>query len=103
MPKAGGGVAGVDPIQLRRKNMTKIYNRQENKTLRQKLRRQLTKGEVILWKYLKNKQMLGYSFHRQKPLYNYILDFYCPQLKLIIEVNDSEYYCKLKKINCGIF
>lgn len=35
--------------------------------------------------------MLGYQFYRQKPLDNYIIDFYCPALKLIIEV-DGEYH-----------
>lgn len=51
------------------------------------LRSRSTLGEVILWKYLRNKQMLGYSFHRQKPLYNYIVDFYSPQLSLAIEID----------------
>ena len=42
--------------------------------------------EVILWNQLKGKK-LGYDFHRQKPIDNYIVDFFCPKLKLIIEVD----------------
>ena len=36
---------------------------------------------------LKGKQLLGYDFHRQKPLGNFIADFYCYQLKLVIEID----------------
>ena len=51
------------------------------------LRKNLTYGEARLWKYLKSKQFDGYDFHRQKPIGNYIVDFYCPELDLIIEID----------------
>lgn len=54
------------------------------------LRNNLTPGEIMLWQYLKGKQMLGYAFHRQKPLYYYIVDFYAPKLMLAIEVDGKE-------------
>lgn len=57
-----------------------------------KLRNNATKSEVRLWKRLKGKQMLGYDFHRQKPLLNFIADFYCYELKLVIELDG--YYHK---------
>ncbi|RED96138.1 uncharacterized protein DUF559 [Marinoscillum furvescens DSM 4134] len=41
----------------------------------------------MLWRYLKGKQMKGYDFHRQKPLLNYIADFYCAELSLVIELD----------------
>jgi len=44
----------------------------------------------MLWKCLKGKQILGYVFHRQKPLYYYIVDFYCPKLMLAIEIDGKE-------------
>jgi very-short-patch-repair endonuclease len=47
------------------------------KELAGKLRNDSTPGEVLLWNELKNKQMYGYDFHRQKPLLNYIVDLYC--------------------------
>jgi len=42
--------------------------------------------EIILWNQLKGKK-LGYDFHRQKPIDNYIVDFFCSKLRLIIEVD----------------
>ena len=42
--------------------------------------------EILLWNQLKCKK-LGYDFHRQKPIDNYIVDFFCQKLKLIVEVD----------------
>ena len=50
------------------------------------LRKNPTKAEHLLWQRLKRGQMRGYHFHRQKPLLYYIVDFYCPKLKLAIEI-----------------
>ena len=57
------------------------------KEFARKLRNNSTKSEIKLWQQLKGKQLLGYDFHRQKPLLNYIADFYCYELKLVIEVD----------------
>jgi len=57
------------------------------KALARKLRNNSTKAEIILWLKLKNKQMYGCDFHRQKPIGNYILDFFCQALMLGIEVD----------------
>jgi len=47
-----------------------------------------TKAEIRLWcEVLRNKQLLGYSFLRQRSIGNYIADFFCKELKLIIEVD----------------
>lgn len=61
------------------------------KELARKLRNDSTFGEILLWKQLSGKQMFGFDFHRQKPLLNYIVDFYCAELDLIIEV-DGNYH-----------
>ena len=45
--------------------------------LARQLRNNATKSEIFLWLKLKGKQMYGYDFHRQKPIDNYILDFFC--------------------------
>lgn len=50
------------------------------------LRKNMTLAEVILWNKLRRKQ-LGYKFHRQTPLVHYVVDFYCHELKLAIEVD----------------
>lgn len=53
-----------------------------------RLRKEMTKSEACLWKYvLKAKQLRGYQFRRQRPLGNYIADFVCMELMLIIEVD----------------
>jgi len=57
------------------------------KPLAKKLRNDSTLGEVLLWNELKNKQFYGYDFHRQKPLLNYIVDLYCYELELVIEID----------------
>ncbi len=57
------------------------------KELAKKLRNNPTKSETILWKSLSGKQCFGYDFHRQKPLGNFILDFFCQELMLAIEVD----------------
>lgn len=51
------------------------------------LRNNSTPAEIMLWKRLKGKQCYGFDFHRQKPVSNYIVDFYCYKLKLIIELD----------------
>ncbi|GBF18924.1 MULTISPECIES: endonuclease domain-containing protein [Arenibacter] len=57
------------------------------KELARQLRNNSTKAEIILWQKLKGKQMYGYDFHRQKPVDNYIIDFFCHELMLGIEVD----------------
>lgn len=57
------------------------------KEFARELRNNSTKAEIILWQKLKRKQMYGYDFHRQKPLDNYIVDFFCHELMLAIEVD----------------
>jgi len=62
------------------------YNPKLKEFARQ-LRNNSTKSEIILWKHLKGKQMCGYDFHRQKPLDNFIVDFFCHELMLAIEID----------------
>jgi very-short-patch-repair endonuclease len=53
-----------------------------------RLRKNMTKGEACLWKYvLRAKNMKGYTFRRQRPILNYIADFACLDLRLVIEVD----------------
>jgi len=46
-----------------------------------------TVTEKILWERLKRKRIMGFDFHRQKPIGNYIVDFYCSRLMLAIEID----------------
>jgi len=62
-----------------------------NKSLKpvaKKLRQEMTKSEVCLWKYaIGAKQMKGYTFNRQRPIGNYVADFVCKELMIIIELD----------------
>ncbi|MGE5481043.1 MAG: endonuclease domain-containing protein [Chloroflexota bacterium] len=51
------------------------------------LRRRSAYTEKIVWNFLRNKQISGYTFHRQKPIGGFIADFYCNELKLAIEID----------------
>ena len=57
------------------------------KQLASNLRKNGTLAEVLLWKELKGGKIQGYDFHRQKPIGNYIVDFFCPELRLAIEID----------------
>jgi very-short-patch-repair endonuclease len=56
-----------------------------------KLRENPTQAEELMWLSLRNNQLEGYKFRRQYPSLNYIVDFYCHQLKLVVEI-DGEYH-----------
>ena len=55
------------------------------------LRNNSTLAESVLWKYLQNKNAFGFRFRRQKVIGKYIVDFYCPKLKLVIEIDGSSH------------
>ena len=62
------------------------------KEFARKLRKDSTFTEIMVWNYLKKKQMSGYDFDRQKPIDNYIVDFYCKDLSLAIEIDGESHY-----------
>jgi len=63
------------------------------KELARDLRRNMTLSEVLLWNQLKQKNMLGYDFDRQRSIGNYIVDFFCKELSLAIEIDgDTHIY-----------
>jgi len=61
------------------------------------LRRNMTLAEVLLWKRLKGRQLKGYDFDRQKPIGEFIVDFYCKDLQLAIEVDGRSHDFKPDK------
>ncbi len=65
----------------------KIHYNPKLKELARELRNNATSAEKRLWKYLRGKQMRGYDFHRQKPIGEYIVDFFCHRLRLVIELD----------------
>jgi very-short-patch-repair endonuclease len=63
----------------------------KSKTLRRTLRKIQTPQEVILWSRLRNNQ-IGVKFRRQYPIGKYIVDFYCLEYKLVIEIDGSQHF-----------
>lgn len=55
------------------------------------LRTNLTDSERVLWTRLRGKQLMGIQFYRQKPIGTYIVDFFAPKVKLVIEVDGSQH------------
>ena len=65
-----------------------------NRTLKEfsrDLRSHSTLSEILLWQKLRASQFRGYAFNRQKPLGNYIVDFYCRKLDLVIEIDGNSH------------
>ncbi|MBK6523792.1 MAG: endonuclease domain-containing protein [Sphingobacteriaceae bacterium] len=63
------------------------YYNKNLKTFARKNRNNSIKAEVFLWTYILRASLTGYKFRRQRPILNYIADFMCIELKLIIEVD----------------
>ena len=82
----------------------KIYYNPKLKERAKELRKNATFSERMLWKHLRARQMTGYQFMRQKPIGNYIVDFYCSKLHLVIEIdgishNGRQIYDRRKEDN----
>ena len=67
------------------------YNR-KLKNCSRNLRSNTTESEEKLWSRVRKKQIFGVHFYRQKPIGNYIVDFYAPQAKLVLEVDGSQHF-----------
>jgi len=68
-----------------------FYNKNLKGYSRQ-LRTNMTNAEILLWSKLRRKQLQGYQFYRQKIIGNYIVDFYCPKAKLVVEIDGGQHY-----------
>ena len=65
--------------------------RSDLKQTARSLRQNMTDSEQKLWSKLRRKQILRVQFYRQKPLGDYIVDFYAPKAKLVIEIDGSQH------------
>ena len=52
----------------------------------------MTDAEKALWSRIRGKQLKGYQFYRQKPVGNFIVDFYCPKANLVLELDGGQHY-----------
>ncbi len=69
-----------------------VHNRADKKEFRKKLRRALTPAEAELWKSLQRSRLDGRKFRRQHSVGPYILDFYCPEGSLAVELDGEGHY-----------
>src|SRR3989339_1558485 len=74
--------------------MSVIHYNQNLKKKARELRKNMTKGEILLWQKINNRQLKNYKFIRQKPIANFIVDFFCKELMLIIEIDGISHYGK---------
>jgi very-short-patch-repair endonuclease len=72
--------------------MAKVFNRTSEKGRRKQFRNAMPDAEVILWSRLKNKQLAGTKFRRQFSIGKYIVDFYCAEKKLAIELDGESHF-----------
>ena len=71
---------------------SKNYTEKSFKNARQLRKKEnTTEAEKLLWYYIKNRQLGNYRFRRQVPIGNYIVDFLCPEKKLIIELDGGQH------------
>lgn len=68
-----------------------VFNKESTKEKRRELKKEMTECEKILWRYIRS-DALGVRFRRQYGIDNYIADFYCPSLKLVIELDGSQHF-----------
>jgi very-short-patch-repair endonuclease len=64
----------------------------EQREFAQQLRHELTDCERLLWQRLRNRQLGGFKFRRQYPLPPYVLDFYCAELGLAVELDGGQHF-----------
>jgi very-short-patch-repair endonuclease len=69
-----------------------IYNVTGTEERRKELRNNSTVAETVLWKYLKDRQLEGKKFRRQSSVGPYIVDFYCPEKRVVVELDGARHY-----------
>lgn len=69
----------------------RLFNRQDTKELRRQLRQNSTPEEAKVWQLVRNRKVLNLKFFRQYSVNKYILDFYCPEIKLCLEIDGGHH------------
>jgi len=92
VPEGGGGFKNYLTVPEGRMGIEQLNNLPHLKTFRKELRNNLTPAEATLWTLLKGKALDGRKFRRQHSVANYILDFYCPEEQLAIELDGQGHF-----------
>jgi len=74
--------------------MSHLQYSENLKTVSRQLRKRLTAAEKLLWSRIRRKQIKNHQFFRQKPIGNYVVDFYCKEARLAIEIDGGQHYEK---------
>ena len=69
-----------------------LHYRHDLKQKARDLRTNMTDAEQLLWFHLRRKQILDIQFYRQRPIGKYIVDFYAPSIRLVIEVDGGQHF-----------
>ncbi len=77
------------------------YNKNLKKFARE-LRQNQTEAETFLWFKLRKRQLKNCQFYRQRIICNYIVDFYCPEAKLVIEIDGGQHYLEAGQAKDGV-
>lgn len=72
--------------------MNYLYNNQDKNILRKNLRKKMPFPEVLLWKRIRGKQLSGLKFRRQYSIGSFILDFYCAEKRIAVELDGESHY-----------
>jgi very-short-patch-repair endonuclease len=98
-PTASGLAAGVVSSAqsllregMRERHRSALFNARKKKIDRRTLRKCSTAAEAVLWTYLKNRKLLGKKFRRQSSVGPYIVDFYCAECRLVIELDGAPHF-----------
>ncbi|MBI5765968.1 DUF559 domain-containing protein, partial [Candidatus Falkowbacteria bacterium] len=79
--------------------MTQIFNKNNKKELRKKLRNEMPSAEKVLWQKIRKKQIHNHRFRRQVSIGTFVVDFYCPELNLVIEADGANHFFDEKSEN----
>lgn len=74
-----------------------LYYNKKLKSYSRALRKNMTDAEKLIWSKIRKKQLKGYQFYRQRIIGNYIVDYYCPKAKLVIEIDGGQHYTEKGK------
>jgi very-short-patch-repair endonuclease len=69
-----------------------VTNQPELKTFRTRLRKHLSPAEAAFWKVVQGSKLEGRKFRRQQSIGKYVLDFYCPEEKLAVELDGQVHF-----------
>ncbi len=86
-----GDPPSVPPFQGGKERASRFSRTRAQTGLAQKLRRKATWAERLLWSRLSRAQLGGFKFRRQHPIGSYVVDFYCPEVRLAVELDGDQH------------